>query len=284
MSDYQRIARAIEFIRSRVTEQPSLAEVAAHIGLSPYHFQRLFSRWAGVTPKQFLQVMTVQKAKQLLQQSWPLLAVADEVGLSSGSRLYDHFIQLEAMTPGEYKRQGAGLQVTYGVIPTPFGAAFIASTARGISSLAFLTDQQQALPTPAQLPQLQALQQQWPKASFSHQPASCLALGQQLFNAAPSAERPLSLFVTGTNFQISVWRALLHIPTAGLASYSQIASAIGQPAASRAVGLAVGANPVALLIPCHRVIRHNGEAGGYHWGEQRKQVIQSWEMARVPNA
>lgn len=283
MSDYQRIASAIEFIRSRVTEQPSLAEVAAHIGLSPYHFQRLFSRWAGVTPKQFLQVMTVQKAKQLLQQSWPLLAVADEVGLSSGSRLYDHFIQLEAMTPGEYKLKGAGLEVSYGVIPTPFGAAFIASTTRGICGLAFLSDEQQALPTPAQLPQLQALQQQWPQASFSHQPASCLALGQQLFSAVPSAERPLSLFVTGTNFQISVWRALLQIPAAGLASYSQIASAIGQPAASRAVGLAVGANPVALLIPCHRVIRHNGETGGYHWGEQRKQVIQSWEMARVLN-
>ncbi|HDZ8913196.1 TPA: methylated-DNA--[protein]-cysteine S-methyltransferase [Aeromonas hydrophila] len=273
MSDYARIADAIAFIASQVARQPTLDEIAAHVHLSPFHFQRLFSRWAGVTPKRYLQVLTLERAKALLQESRPLLEVADTLGLSSGSRLYDHFVQLEAVTPGEYKQQGAGLVIEHGVHDTPFGQAFVALTPRGVCNFSFLDDQASDAP-------LAALARSWPEAELREAQSRTQEVIHAMFDGSKTPDRPLSLHVSGTNFQISVWRALLQIPPAKVVSYAQVASAVGNPKAARAVGLAVGANPVALMIPCHRVIQQNGKLGGYHWGETRKQAIHAWEAAR----
>ncbi|MBW3832217.1 bifunctional transcriptional activator/DNA repair enzyme AdaA [Aeromonas hydrophila] len=273
MSDYARIADAIRFIASQVTRQPTLDEIAAHVHLSPFHFQRLFSRWAGVTPKRYLQVLTLERAKALLQESRPLLEVADTLGLSSGSRLYDHFVQLEAVTPGEYKQRGAGLVIDHGVHDTPFGQAFVALTPRGVCNFSFLDDQVPQAP-------LAALAHNWPEAELREAPSRTQNVINTMFDSSKAPDRPISLHVSGTNFQISVWRALLQIPPAKVVSYAQVASAVGNPKAARAVGLAVGANPVALMIPCHRVIQQNGKLGGYHWGETRKQAIHAWEAAR----
>ncbi|MEV3814950.1 methylated-DNA--[protein]-cysteine S-methyltransferase [Aeromonas salmonicida] len=273
MSDYARIADAIRFIASQVERQPTLDEIAAHVHLSPFHFQRLFSRWAGVTPKRYLQVLTLERAKALLQESRPLLEVADTLGLSSGSRLYDHFVQLEAVTPGEYKQRGAGLVIDHGVHDTPFGQAFVALTPRGVCNFSFLDDKAPQAP-------LAALAHNWPEAELREAPSRTQGVIDTMFDGSKAADRPISLHVSGTNFQISVWRALLQIPPAKVVSYAQVASAVGNPKAARAVGLAVGANPVALMIPCHRVIQQNGKLGGYHWGETRKQAIHAWEAAR----
>ncbi|WP_139405412.1 bifunctional transcriptional activator/DNA repair enzyme AdaA [Aeromonas veronii] len=273
MSDYARIADAIRFIASQVERQPTLDEIAAHVHLSPFHFQRLFSRWAGVTPKRYLQVLTLERAKALLQESRPLLEVADTLGLSSGSRLYDHFVQLEAVTPGEYKQRGAGLVIDHGVHDTPFGQAFVALTPRGVCNFSFLDDKAPEAP-------LTTLARSWPAARLQEAPSRTQGVINTMFDGSKTPDRPISLHVSGTNFQISVWRALLQIPPAKVVSYAQVASAVGNPKAARAVGLAVGANPVALMIPCHRVIQQNGKLGGYHWGETRKQAIHVWEAAR----
>ncbi|HHQ4476008.1 TPA: bifunctional transcriptional activator/DNA repair enzyme AdaA [Aeromonas veronii] len=273
MSDYARIADAIRFIASQVERQPTLDEIAAHVHLSPFHFQRLFSRWAGVTPKRYLQVLTLERAKALLQESRPLLEVADTLGLSSGSRLYDHFVQLEAVTPGEYKQRGAGLVIDHGVHDTPFGQAFVALTQRGVCNFSFLDEKAQETP-------LATLAHSWPEATLQEAPSRTQGVINTMFDGNKAPDRPISLHVSGTNFQISVWRALLQIPPAKVVSYAQVASAVGNPKAARAVGLAVGANPVALMIPCHRVIQQNGKLGGYHWGETRKQAIHAWEAAR----
>ena len=273
MSDYDRIAEAICFIANRVNSQPTLQEIAAHLHLSPFHFQRMFCRWAGVTPKRFLQVLTLERAKKLLSESKPLLEVSDLLGLSSSSRLYDHFVHLEAVTPGEYKLGGAGLTLEYAVHDTPFGKAFIATTPRGICSFAFL-DQ------PEIDEHLTGLHKKWPHAIVHENHQRTLAVIKAMFSVERRLDYPVSLHVIGTNFQINVWKALLQIPPATVVSYSQVATAIGHPSSARAVGLAVGANPVALLIPCHRVIQQSGKLGGYHWGETRKQAIHAWESAR----
>ncbi|WP_441254323.1 bifunctional transcriptional activator/DNA repair enzyme AdaA [Aeromonas sp. A600620] len=273
MSDYARIADAIRFIASQVERQPTLDEIAAHVHLSPFHFQRLFSRWAGVTPKRYLQVLTLERAKALLQESRPLLEVADTLGLSSGSRLYDHFVQLEAVTPGEYKQRGAGLVIDHGVHDTPFGQAFVALTPRGVCNFSFLDEKAPEAP-------LANLARNWPEAELREAPSRTQGVIHTMFDGSKAPDRPISLHVSGTNFQISVWRALLQIPPAKVVSYAQVANAVGNPKAARAVGLAVGANPVALMIPCHRVIQQNGKLGGYHWGETRKQAIHAWEAAR----
>lgn len=276
MTDYDRIAKAIDFIARRVDSQPTLEEIAGHLHLSPFHFQRLFCRWAGVTPKRFLQVLTVQRAKALLREAMPLLGVSDALGLSSGSRLYDHFVQLEAVTPGEFRTRGAGLVIRFAVHETPFGQAFVAMTPRGICQFAFVDG--------AGIDgELSALRAQWPMAELRKDGHESQAMIAAMF--APPGERatrlPISLHVSGTNFQVSVWKALLNIAPATLASYAQVADAVGRPKAARAVGQAVRANPVALLIPCHRVIRESGELGGYHWGNTRKLAIQAWEQARA---
>jgi len=275
MTDYDRIADAIDFIARRVDSQPTLNETAAHLHLSPFHFQRLFCRWAGVTPKRFLQVLTLERAKQLLSESRPLLEVSDSLGLSSGSRLYDHFVHLEAVTPGEYKTGGAGLTIEYAVHDTPFGKTFIAITPKGICNFSFFDGVEAD-------EHLTGLHKKWPNAVVHENRQQTLAVIQAMFGGKKKQDRPIpiSLHVSGTNFQISVWKALLQIAPATVASYSQVATAIGHPSSARAVGLAVGANPVAFLIPCHRVIQQSGKLGGYHWGETRKQAIHAWESAR----
>ena len=273
MSDYERIAKAIAFIVSHAASQPSLADMAAHVNLSPFHFQRLFCRWAGITPKRFLQVLTVENAKPLLCGAKSVLEVSDAVGLSSGSRLYDHFIHLEAATPGEYQMGGAGLTIDYALQDTPFGEAFIALTPRGICALAFMES------TGAD-EQLDTLQKKWPKAQMRKRPDRARSVLTAMFGGTRQQDRPLSLYVSGTNFQVSVWRALLQIPEGRVVSYSQVAAAIGHPHAARAVGQAVGANPIAFLIPCHRVIQESGDLGGYRWGSTRKRVMQMWEVVR----
>lgn len=273
ISDYDRIAEAISFIVSRVNNQPSLQEIARHLHLSPFHFQRLFCSWAGVTPKRFLQVLTLERAKTLLREARPLLEVSESLGLSSGSRLYDHFVHLEAVTPGEYKSGGAGLTIEYASHETPFGQAFIATTQKGICNFAFLE--------PSEIDEhIIELCKTWPHAKLQENRQRTLAIVNTMFSSRKKTVRPLSLNVSGTNFQISVWKALLRIPPAAVTSYSEVAAAIGRPNSARAVGLAIGANPVALLIPCHRVIRQDGGLGGYHWGENRKHAIHAWESAR----
>lgn len=271
-TDYDRIRIAIEFLVERLAEQPSLDEVAARVGLSPFHFQRLFSRWAGVTPKRFLQVLTVERAKTLLRESASLLEVSDTLGLSSGSRLYDHFVQLEALTPGEFKNGGRGVAVDYGIHPTPFGPVFIAITSRGICRVAFVGEG-------GLEGQLQQLRRHWRHAQLTENASATGACVPALF-AMEAPRRPLSLCVAGTNFQVNVWRALLRIPPGTLVSYNQIAKAIDQPNAARAVGTAIGANPIAVVIPCHRVIQQSGALGGYRWGEIRKHALHAWEAAR----
>ena len=272
-SDYHRIADAIDFIATNSRRQPTLNDVATHLELNAAHFQRLFSRWAGVTPKKYLQILTVEHAKQLLSESKPLLAVSDEVGLSSGSRLYDHFVQLEAATPGAYKTGGAGLSIDYGVHNSPFGDIFVAATARGICKLSFL-DQADLTAD------ITDLQRRWPNALLRHNAPASLKIIDRIFSGTGPVDRPLSLHVCGTNFQVNVWRALMQIPAGTLRSYSHIAKAVGKPMAARAVGSAIGSNPIAFFIPCHRVLQQSGNIGGYHWGLTRKHLIHAWESAR----
>jgi AraC family transcriptional regulator of adaptative response/methylated-DNA-[protein]-cysteine methyltransferase len=267
------MARAIDFIAAHADKQPGLDETAAAAGLSPFHFQRLFSRWVGVSPKRFLQVLTVERAKTLLDEGAPVLAAADGVGLSSGSRLHDHFVSLEAVTPGEYRAGGPGLRIGHGLADSPFGSLFVAWTPRGICRLEFV-DATPAAP-------LATLVNDWPGAELLRDDTAAANLAGRLFAADSRSSGPLSLHVQGTNFQVAVWRALLGVAPAAVTSYSALASGIGRPRAARAVGAAVGANPVGWLIPCHRVIRQSGEMGGYRWGIGRKRAMLSWEAARA---
>jgi AraC family transcriptional regulator of adaptative response/methylated-DNA-[protein]-cysteine methyltransferase len=273
MSDYDRIANAITYITENVRSQPSLDDVAAHVHLSPFHFQRLFSRWAGTTPKRFLQVLTLELGKKLLEESGSLLEVSDKLGLSSSSRLHDHFVQLEAVTPGEYRSKGKELTIEYGTHDTPFGRLFVAQTQRGVCRAAFIeADDVEA--------QLDVLRKTWPQATYKTNAKGTAPVASLLATPAEQVKRPLSLHVAGTNFQVAVWRALLRIPVGSAVTYSQIATAVGSPAAVRAAGTAIGANPVAFLIPCHRVIQQSGALGGYRWGLERKQAMQVWERLR----
>ncbi|MEO1404379.1 MAG: methylated-DNA--[protein]-cysteine S-methyltransferase [Cyanobacteria bacterium J06635_1] len=273
MSDYTKMAQAINFIRNNVSTQPTLEDIAAQVHLSPYHFHRLFSRWAGVTPKRFLQVLTLERAKQLLKKDdFSALEVTYSIGLSSGSRLYDHFVKLEAVTPSEYKQAGRGLTIVYGYHETPYGEAFIAMTVRGVCKLYFTEVE-------SRLDPLKDLRQEWPHAEIVEDNTQTAQVVERLFSRQFSAMTPLSLWVRGTNFQINVWKALLNIQPGEVTSYGEIAKAIGKPTAARAVGTAIGSNPVGLIIPCHRVIRQTGELGGYRWGEPRKHAMLVREMA-----
>lgn len=279
MSDYQRIEKAIRFIEANANAQPNLEEIAASQNLSPFHFQRMFSQWVGVTPKRFLQTLTVERAKQLLAESKPILEVSDEVGLSAASRLHDHFVQLEAVTPGQYKTAGKGLTIQYGVHNTNFGKAFIATTERGICKISFVDGE--GCPLGRRQSEVDRLKQDWPMALIEENVEVTSSAASAVFENARDPDRPISLYVRGTNFQVMVWKALLQIPQASLQSYSGVASAVGRDSAVRAVGTAIGANPVAFLIPCHRVVRQTGGIGGYRWGETRKHALHAWESARV---
>ena len=273
MTDYERIEEAINYVSSHLDEQPSLERIAQHLNLSPYHCQRMFKRWAGISPKRFLQTLTVEFAKELLNDSQPLQKASHDTGLSSSSRLHDHFISIEAVTPGEYKSQGKGLNIHYGVHKTPFGNAFIAVTDRGICQLSFLDDKHE-------LSQRNELEERWSSASIIKSEKITKPYIQSIFFNTEK-QKKLLLHIQGTNFQINVWKALLKIPAGSLTSYGQLAEQINNSNASRAVGSAVGKNPIAFLIPCHRVIRSTGLLGKYRWGSIRKQSMISWETSEL---
>lgn len=270
--DYERVAEAIGYLTEHVNDQPSLETVAARIGLSPFHFQRTFRRFAGVTPKQFLAALTLESSKRLLDRDASVLDAALDLGLSSPARLHDHFVTIEAMSPGEYKSGGAGLTVRYGFAATPFGTMVAGRTTRGICTLEFLDgkgafDQQNT-----------AL----PRARFVRDDAVARELAHALFDGA--TDEPIRVHVRGTNFQLRVWNALLRVGSGEVFSYAQLARAIGAPTASRAVGNALAANPVGVLIPCHRVIASTGTIGNYRWGTARKRALIAWEAARRAEA
>ncbi len=273
-TDYTRIERAIRFIQGGVDRQPSLAETAAHVGLSPYHFQRLFRRWAGISPKRYLEFLTVDRAKTLLQQSRSVMDTAHAVGLTGPARLHDQFVSVEAVSPGEYKARGQGLTIDYGIIPGPFGDMLIARTGRGLCLLAFVDKATRDR-------ELSRLRRLYPLAALRENPGAVDTATSGLFTVPRPVQGKFHLQVRGTNFQVNVWRALLHIPPGSVASYSQVAQHVGRPDAARAVANAVAANPVHYLIPCHRVLRSSGDIGGYRGGPSRKKIILAWEAAAL---
>ena len=266
--DYYRIEKAIRYLDAHSREQPSLGDVAGHLGLSMFHFQRLFHQWAGVTPKDFLQVATLGYAKSLLRESRPVLEAALEAGLSGPGRLHDLCVSMEAMTPGEYRRGGEGLTVRWGVHPTPVGKALFAMTERGVCAIHF--------PDPLQplAFSLQPLQQNWPRARLERDDAGTAAVAAEVSARMLGRTRErLAVVLRGTRFQVKVWEALLAIPAGSVTTYGAVAARIGQPAAHRAAASAIGANAVGYLIPCHRVLRATGALGGYRWGEARKRAL-----------
>ncbi|MBD2090128.1 methylated-DNA--[protein]-cysteine S-methyltransferase [Microcoleus sp. FACHB-1515] len=267
--DYQRMAQAIAFLQQHQISQPDLATIAQQVNLSEFYFQRLFTRWAGISPKRFLQNLTIEQAKRKIAQS-NLLDLSIDLGLSSPGRLHDLFVNLEAMSPGEFKSGGAGLQIRYGLHDSPFGRSLIATTARGICNLHFL-DADRSAET--------LLRQDWPNAEIHFDPTVTEAIAAQIFQPA-GLQPPLTLHVKGTNFQIQVWRALLDVRFGDLTTYQSLAGRLNRPTAARAIGNAVGDNPIAYLIPCHRVIRASGELGGYRWGLDRKRMMLGWEAGR----
>jgi AraC family transcriptional regulator of adaptative response/methylated-DNA-[protein]-cysteine methyltransferase len=274
-SDYTRVAQAIRYLSARMQDQPSLAEVAAQAGVSEFHFQRIFQKWAGVSPKRFLQFLTLKEAKGLLLESRSVLEASLEVGLSSPSRLHDLFLNLERMTPGQFKDRAQGLTLRWAAGLTPFGPALMAELDGRLCALSFLDGDDPA-------PALAELQGAWPRARFLEDPAALRPFQEHLAQCLQGGSRvPLPLALKGTPFQLKVWEALLRIPEGRVLSYGDLARGVGEPGASRAVGTAIGQNPIAYLIPCHRVIQATGALGAYHWGAGRKQAILALERARV---
>ena len=276
--DYDRIQKAIKFIEKNFSHQPDLKEIADHIGLSEFHFQRLFGRWVGISPKRFMQFLTKEYAKQLLEESRNLLDVTYEAGLSSPGRLHDLFVTCEAVTPGEYKQKGEGLTIKYGYHPSPFGECLLATTARGICGFFFLKYRDRKDP-------LTELRYFWKNADIVEDSQASGELVERIFSpsfADPST--PLHLILSGTNFQIKVWEALIKIPFGAVVSYEDVAVQVGIPGATRAVGSAVGKNPISFIIPCHRVIRKTADFGNYGGGTARKKAILGWEAAKLSMA
>jgi len=272
--NYRRIAQAIEYIKSNFKSQPGLEEIAEHVHLSPFHFQRLFSEWAGTTPKKFLQYISLQHAKSLLRDDQPatLFSAAHETGLSGTGRLHDLFVTIEGMTPAEYKNGGKNLRINYSFAESPFGRLLVASTARGICHMVFEEDECKAVAD---------LKMKLPDAVYLEQTDPMQERALLIFQDDWSRLSEIRLHLRGTEFQFKVWESLLKIPMGKLVTYGIIAGQIGNPNASRAVGTAIGSNPVAFLIPCHRVIQSSGILGGYMWGPVRKTAIIGWESARV---
>lgn len=274
--NYEKIAKAISFISENAKKQPSLFEVAEEVNISQFHFQRMFTEWAGVSPKKFLQYITADYLKEKIKESTSLVELAEAAGLSSQSRVYDLFTGIEAVTPQEYKTGGKGLQIHYGFHPTPFGECFIAVTERGICAMAFVDEQTKDH-------QLILLGKKWHFASIEANQVITENYINRIFAPHLSSLDRLPLLVQGTNFQLKVWEALLTIPQGSVTTYQQIANSIGNPKAVRAVGTAVGDNPIAFLIPCHRVIRKEGILGEYRWGSLRKKALIGWEAAKSDN-
>jgi AraC family transcriptional regulator, regulatory protein of adaptative response / methylated-DNA-[protein]-cysteine methyltransferase len=266
--DFARIARAIRYIDARFRDQPRLADIASHAGLSEFHFNRLFRRWAGVTPKQYLAYVTGNAAKGALLTQPSVLDAAYSVGLSGPGRLHDLIVTLDAVTPGELKLLGRGTTIRHGFSDTPFGRALIATTPRGVCHLAFIEAGKEKS-------SLRDLQKQWPDATLEHDDTHARVVARQIW--AGDGEPALKVSVGGTNFQLKVWQALLDLGGRGRTTYTALADAIALHSGTRAVGNAVGSNPVGWLIPCHNVLRKDGSLGGYHWGEDRKRAMLAWK-------
>ncbi len=272
MTNYERIEKAIIYLKEHFRDQPDLEEVAGQVYLSSFHFQRLFREWAGVSPKKFLQFLSVEYAKGLLKQNLTLTDVSYETGLSGTGRLHDLFIGIEGMTPGEFKNGGEALQLYYSFAETPFGDIIIASTGKGICYLAFVKEQEEGIA---------GLTSAFPKAAIAQKTDILQQDALRFFTGDWNDLRKVKLHLKGTTFQVKVWQTLLHIPFGNISTYSGIAKHIEHPGASRAVGTAIGSNPVAFLIPCHRVIKSTGIIGDYHWGTARKTAILGWEAAKI---
>jgi len=273
--DYVRIERALSFLNANYLRRPTLDDIAAHVHLSPFHFERLFQRWAGTSPKRFLQFLTKEHAKTLLRDSKSVLDAAYQSGLSGAGRLHDLFVSCEAVTPGQYKLGGEGMTIEYGFHPTPFGECLLARTDRGICALRFVS-------TASAVKAFRELRDEWLAARFVEDKRETANICRQIFSRGmEDGGTPFHLHLRGTNFQLKVWQALLTIAPGRLTNYGDLAAKVGAPSASRAVGSAVGRNPVAWLIPCHRVIRSLGIIGDYRWGRERKQAMIGWETCRV---
>lgn len=267
-NDYIRIEKAIKFLDANRLEQPSLEAVAEHVGLSRFHFQKLFTRWTGVSPKKYLQHLTLGRAKEILSSSASVLEASYEVGLSGPSRLHDLFVSTESITPGEFKSSGEGVRIRFGFHDTPFGECVTGHTDRGLCALEFIDDRYKAL---------ESLGSKWQRAEFIHDQSAGAEDVSRIFYAR---EGNIKLFLKGTGFQLKVWEALLKIPEGNLVSYGDVAAYIGCASSQRAVGNAAGQNPIGYLIPCHRVLRSNGTISGYRWGPDKKRVIMAYESIR----
>lgn len=276
LKDYDTIRRSIEYLTLHWQEQPTLDELASHVSLSSFHLQKLFTRWTGgLSPKGFVQAVTLDHAKRLLDQSASILETSFEVGLSGPSRLHDLFVTHEAITPGTYKAKGKGLILRFGFHPSPFGQALIMISEHGLAGLAF-ADQDKEAET------MQDMQSRWPQADYIEDMEATRAMAEHIFNPAQwQSDRPLRITMIGTDFEIRVWESLLKIPFGSATTYSDIAKDVGNPKASRAVGSAVGRNPISFVVPCHRVLAKGGKLGGYHWGLTRKQAILGWEAGHL---
>ncbi|HZY82801.1 MAG TPA: methylated-DNA--[protein]-cysteine S-methyltransferase [Cyclobacteriaceae bacterium] len=273
--NYKRIEEAIRYLEANFQRQPELDEVADKVHLSPFHFQRIFAEWAGISPKRFLQYLTVDFLKTKLLESRNIVEAAEQAGLSSQSRVYDLFTTLEAVTPQEYRQKGGGLRIEYGFHETPFGAALIGVTERGICWLSFVNSDDQ----PGA--ELEKMKQHWNNSVFHMNEELTAQHAKTIFSASLQPEKKLHVLVKGTNFQVKVWEALLKLPMGSVTTYQDIAKSIENPNAFQAVGSAVGSNHIAYLIPCHRVIRKDGILGEYRWNPTRKKSMIGWEMAKA---
>lgn len=271
-NDYARIEKAIGYLTGNYRSQPNLKAVARHVGLSEFHLQRLFRRFAGISPKRFVQYLTAGHARALLAGDRNVLEASDAAGLSGAGRLHDLMVNLHAATPGEIRARGAGLDIHYGFHDTPFGDCLLAITGRGVCALRFVD-------SGARGTALKAVHAEWPRATLKPSAPLTRATAKRIFTG--KGQRPIDLYVAGTNFQVKVWEALLRLPRGRVATYETMARAAGRPRAVRATANAVAHNPVGWLIPCHRVIRKTGLLGGYRWGESRKRAMLAWEAARA---
>lgn len=275
-SDYDTVRQVIEILTLDYRDQPSLEEIAARLDQSPTQLQETFTRWAGLSPKAFLQAVTLDHAKRLLrEENLPLLETAIEVGMSGPSRLHDLFVTHEAMSPGEWKMKGRGLQIRYGYHPSPFGLALVMITDRGLAGCAFADPGEETAC-------FEDMARRWPNAIYVEDQAATAPYAERIFDPARwTSDKPLRVVLLGTDFQVRVWQSLLKIPMGRAVTYSHVAQDIGQPTASRAVGAAIGANPISFVVPCHRALGKSGALTGYHWGITRKRAMLGWETGRV---
>lgn len=272
--DYKHVRAAIEYVSGQWKRQPSIEDIAAHVGLSPQHLTALFRRWAGLTPKDFLQAITLDRARTLLRESASVLDVAYELGLSGPGRLHDLFVVHEAMSPGEYRRGGEGLLMRFGFHASPFGEALAVIAPRGLAGLGFVDEGGQSAA-------LEDMRRRWPRASFVEDQAAAAPYVARAFDPAQwRPDSPLRVVMIGSDFEVRVWETLLRIPLGRAATYSDVARSVGSPKAARAVGAAVGRNPISFVVPCHRVIGSTGALTGYHWGLTRKRALLGWEAGR----